>query len=133
MLELMELDVIILECVLNLCECLEVSEMDFDSICEESFFWKRVLFSDFLRDKGSLLGKKLKYDFVVDFGGEMVVKELQSVVINDWDRSDDLLLMVNVEEVLVKYYILDLFVKFSEKVMKGSIVLFVEFCNEEVM
>lgn len=51
----------------------------------------------------------------------------------NWDKSDDLLLMVNVDEVFVYYYVLDLFVKFNEKIMKGNIVLFVEFCNEEVI
>ena len=49
-----------------------------------------------------------------------------------WDKSDDLPLMANVDEVLVHHYILDLSVKFSEKIMKGNIVLFLEPRNEEV-
>ena len=50
----------------------------------------------------------------------------------NWDKSDDLPLMANVDEVLVYHYILDLSVKFSEKIMKGNIVLFLEPRNEEV-
>ena len=51
---------------------------------------------------------------------------------NTWDKSDDLPLMANVDEVHVYHYILDLSVKFSEKIMKGNIVLFLEPRNEEV-
>ena len=49
-----------------------------------------------------------------------------------WDKSDDLPLMANVDEVLVYHYILDLSVEFNEKSMKGNIVLFLEPRNEEV-
>ena len=49
-----------------------------------------------------------------------------------WDSSNDLPLMANVDEVLVTHYILDLRVEFNEKIMKGSIVVFLEPCNDEV-
>lgn len=51
---------------------------------------------------------------------------------SNWDKSDDLPLMANVDEVLVHHYILDLSVKFSEKIMQGNIVLFLEPRNEDV-
>ena len=50
----------------------------------------------------------------------------------NWDKSGDLPLMANVDEVHVHHYILDLSVEFSEKIMKGNIVLFLEPRNEEV-
>ena len=62
---------------------------------------------------------------------ERVEKPLSSTR-SDWDKSKDLPLMANVDEVLVKHYILDLSVKFSEKIMQGSIVLFLKPRNEEV-
>ncbi|XP_032238993.2 uncharacterized protein LOC5513554 isoform X2 [Nematostella vectensis] len=48
-----------------------------------------------------------------------------------WDESEDLPLMANVDEVLVKHYILDLTVDFDEKVLRGSIVLFLEPTHEK--
>lgn len=72
--------------------------------------------------------KKLKNELEVE-----CKKRIEKFFDINWDKSDDLLLMVNVDEVFVYYYVLDLFVKFNEKIMKGNIVLFVEFCNEEVI
>ena len=60
------------------------------------------------------------------------VEESRCSTSNDWDKSEDLPLMANVDEVLVNHYILDLTVKFREQIMKGSIVLFIEPRNEEV-
>lgn len=59
-------------------------------------------------------------------------ERIQRSLDTTWDKSDDLPLMANVDEVLVHHYILDLSVKFSEKIMKGNIVLFLEPRNEEV-
>lgn len=48
------------------------------------------------------------------------------------DKGQDVPLMANVEEVHVTHYVLDLAVDFEQKVMKGSIVLFLEPASEEV-
>ena len=71
--------------------------------------------------------KKLKNE------SESECKErIESSLHTNWDKSDDLPLMANVDEVLVYHYILDLSVRFNEKIMKGNIVLFLEPRNEEV-
>ena len=59
-------------------------------------------------------------------------ERIESSLDTNWDKGDDLPLMANVDEVLVYHYILDLSVKFNEKIMKGNIVLFLEPRNEEV-
>lgn len=74
--------------------------------------------------------KRIKSEFDFDCKGR---SEDERFIGIKWDKSDDLLLMVNVDEVFVYYYIFDLFVEFNEKSMKGNIVLFFEFCNEEVI
>ena len=71
--------------------------------------------------------KKLKNE------SESECKErIESSLDTNWDKSDDLPLMANVDEVLVHHYILDLSVKFNEKIMKGNIVIFLKPRNEEV-
>ena len=54
-----------------------------------------------------------------------------SSVESKWDKSEDLPLMANVDEVLVEHYILDLNVDFEEQVMRGSIVLFLKPTNRK--
>lgn len=99
-------------------------EIDFEDICVE----KRFLLIDNFGDVEQFVVKKLKNELEVE-----CKKRIEKFFDINWDKSDDLLLMVNVDEVFVYYYVLDLFVKFNEKIMKGNIVLFVEFCNEEVI
>lgn len=99
-------------------------EIDFEDICVE----KRFLLIDNFGDVEQFVVKKLKNELEVE-----CKERIEKFFDINWDKSDDLLLMVNVDEVFVYYYVLDLFVKFNEKIMKGNIVLFVEFCNEEVI
>jgi hypothetical protein len=47
-------------------------------------------------------------------------------------KGEDIPLMANVDEVHVNHYVLDLAVDFEQKVMRGSIVLFLEPASEEV-
>ena len=51
---------------------------------------------------------------------------------SNWDTSDDLPLMANVDEVLVTHYVLNLGVSFEEKVMSGDITLFLKPASEIV-
>ena len=55
-----------------------------------------------------------------------------SSIESKWDKSEDLPLMANVDEVLVEHYILDLKVNFEEKILSGCIVLFLKPTNKEV-
>lgn len=114
----------------NLFEILESKEGDVDS--EDSCVRKRGLFIDYSSDVEESSTKKLKRESECKSKCEATVEESLISASNEWDKSEDLPLMANVDEVLVNHYILDLSVKFSEQIMKGSIVLFLEPRNEEV-
>lgn len=98
-------------------------EIDSEDTCAE----KRSLLIDNSGDVEQPAVKKLKNESEAECK-ERIEKSLDT----NWDKSDDLPLMANVDEVLVHHYVLDLSVKFNEKIMKGNIVLFVEPRNEEV-
>ena len=109
-------------------ETSESREISFESSCEESRSRKRASSNDIINHEDITSSKKSKKDATC----ETVAKKTRSCAANEWDKSEDLPLMANVDEVLVRHYILDLSVKFSEKVMKGSILLLIEPRNEEV-
>ena len=116
------------ETATNSVETSESREISFESSCEESRSRKRAPSNDIINHEDITSSKKSKEDAT----GETVAKKTRSCAANEWDKSEDLPLMANVDEVLVRHYILDLSVKFSEKVMKGSILLLIEPRNEEV-
>ena len=109
----------------NAFETWESKDIEID--CEEACARKRSLPIDNSGNVEQISAKKLKNDS----GSECKIRTERSLDTN-WDTSEDLPLMANVDEVLVHHYILDLSVKFSEKTMKGNIVLFLEPRNEEV-
>lgn len=115
----------------NLFEILEPSELGVERTSEGSFARKRSSPTDLSSDERSQV-KKPKHESDCSSKCVGVVENSLSSASSEWDKSEDLPLMANVDEVLVKHYILDLSVKFSEKIMKGSIVLFLEPRNEEV-
>lgn len=93
---------------------------------------KRALSLDYPNDVNERIPvKKPRYELECESKCE-AVEESRCSTSSDWDKSEDLPLMANVDEVLVNHYILDLTVKFREQIMKGSIVLFIEPRNEEV-
>lgn len=94
---------------------------------EDTYARKRSLLSDNSGEVEQPSLKKLRNKSDSEYK-ERIERSLDTT----WDKSDDLPLMANVDEVLVHHYILDLSVKFSEKIMKGNIVLFLEPRNEEV-
>ena len=116
------------ECATNSIETSEGRKISFESSTEESRCRKRASSNDIINHEEINSGKKSKKDASC----ETVAKKTRSCAANEWDKSEDLPLMANVDEVLVRHYILDLSVKFSEKVMKGSILLLIEPRNEEV-
>ena len=120
----------------NLFEIFEVTNVGDDSSPDYSCARKRPSFLDSSRGGEVRSVKKLKHECKCESNceskcDERVEKSLSSTR-SEWDKSKDLPLMANVDEVLVKHYILDLSVKFSEKIMQGSIVLFLNPRNEEV-
>lgn len=120
----------------NLFEIFEATDVGDDSSPDCSCARKRPSFLDSSRGGEVRSVKKLKHECKCESNceskcDERVEKSLSSTR-SEWDKSKDLPLMANVDEVLVKHYILDLSVKFSEKIMQGSIVLFLNPRNEEV-
>lgn len=113
----------------NLFEILVDKEANIDS--ENSSGRKRPLLIDYTSNEESSAKKPMIESECVS-QSETTVDESLNTASNAWNNSDDLPLMANVDEVLVNHYILDLSVEFSEKIMKGSIVLFLEPRNEEV-
>ena len=99
--------------------------MEIDS--EDTYAGKKSLLIDNSSDEEQPSEKKLKKESDSECK-ERIERPLDS----NWDKSDDLPLMANVDEVLVYHYILDLSVEFNEKIMKGNIVLFLEPRNDVV-
>ncbi|XP_022800692.1 uncharacterized protein LOC111338453 [Stylophora pistillata] len=115
-------------------ECKEVETDDATNVGEKadrkgSCGGKRPLLTDFVCDVPQNLTKRTKSESDSDCKGR---RNDERFISCKWDKSDDLPLMANVDEVLVYHYILDLSVEFNEKSMKGNIVLFLEPRNEEV-
>ena len=95
---------------------------------EGSCVMKRSLSTEEVCDVAQSSTKRTKSESDSDCKGR---SEDERSIGTKWDKSDDLPLMANVDEVLVYHYILDLSVEFNEKSMKGNIVLFLEPRNEE--
>ncbi|KAL9973834.1 hypothetical protein ACROYT_G020340 [Oculina patagonica] len=100
-------------------------DMEIES--EDAFDRKRSLSINNSGDVEQTSAKKLRNESDSECNSRT-----KSPLDTNWNKSDDLPLMANVDEVLVYHYILDLSVKFSEKIMKGNIVLFLEPRNEDV-
>lgn len=93
---------------------------------------KRALSLDYPNDVNERIPvKKPRYELECESKSD-AIEESRCSTSSDWDKSEDLPLMANVDEVRVNHYILDLTVKFREQIMKGSIVLFIEPTTEEV-
>ena len=122
----------------NLFEILEATKVGHCSSPDRSCARKRPSVIDSSCDGEKCSVKKLKHECECECESnceskcDKTVEKSLSSTSSEWDKSKDLPLMANVDEVLVKHYILDLSVKFSEKIMQGSIVLFLNPRNEEV-